>query len=967
MDGKEGFGARWAIGAVLVATACGSSGSNREAARQRTALVGVPASSAAPSSDDALDVPGSHDGDWVECPHRRVHLASDPLGPIVAHGLREAPGYRRGMLSRPQARAFAASRLHLDVDAVRARVVYERVALPSALPGDDVLARLAAGALELAGRRAPAVPGRIEMHEDAGSVHTRRSWTIRFLHDGVPVTGARCEISVQAGDVAPAMLDCRVPVTTETPAFEPFRTSRAEALRLADQALGRHAVRADAARVYHMDGGVGRARWQVVAFDGRHEGSVVLSGDGEVLAKGSNEKGFTFAGYDLDSYNTGQDNPAAKSGPVVESTPVPVGVFQTDYLDSAPLDEGQPNCSTSANPATPPAGYSHGFVVCHNGLLPAAIPLAKPRPDGDFTNAADATDPLGVQEHFLSSQLSPAVTLNGGYALPAVPVGDPQVFSTVYVHSDTATMAQQPIAPVHDAELQAFYDVGKLQDFYALLLGPSFPGCNPASPGCQPDFTNAYVDADGQDHLRLEISVHHAGEYNASHGSRYFLDVEDNAAVGSGTPASAVDGTLDGFVVAHEYQHHVQERLAQIEGWQVRPFDPGITFNQDADSRRRLALEGIADGFGALAVRRARGGTLLDAHAIPDPCADDQHYPDAVQGAAQGRPLCNTTTFGFWANENVRFQCALDPTHPYSERRRELLGAALWGYERWFVDAGITSATPGKHLTEAERALGDASDGEIDFLDALVTYLRSLPDVADQRYVHLARTAFAEKGIFLPVVHQNFTPPGLDYRDHYFDPSCRAAAGCTPTQLLALALGSLTVAAPITWPEDGGTPEVAGFAPFVYTVPVAELDLSNRPDFPPSGGGAVTTTETIKPPTLPYNCSPPGFFRQAPSGTDWTSVASAAVAGPEVLPDGSVQEPRVYYRLRLCASAGSSDCISSIGAANEIPAYAVIQPAGGGGCTLTCAVPARRGRAPWAPGAAAGLAGLLLLRRRRRT
>ncbi len=98
MDGKEGFWARWAIGAVLVATACGSSESSQGEARQRTALVGVPAPSTAPSSDDALDAPGSHDGDWVDCPHRHVlavsFLTLDEVLAIHAHQQRRYPANR---------------------------------------------------------------------------------------------------------------------------------------------------------------------------------------------------------------------------------------------------------------------------------------------------------------------------------------------------------------------------------------------------------------------------------------------------------------------------------------------------------------------------------------------------------------------------------------------------------------------------------------------------------------------------------------------------------------------------------------------------------------------------------------------------------------------------------------------------------------------------------------------------------
>jgi hypothetical protein len=104
---------------------------------ERTAPASQPVLNAA--RDTTADK-GSHDGAWVRCRHRHAFIGVDPLGPIVAHGLHEAPAYRPGLLSAAQSRALAAGRLHLDVAAGSARVsgatlkpnrVWQRLRIPA--------------------------------------------------------------------------------------------------------------------------------------------------------------------------------------------------------------------------------------------------------------------------------------------------------------------------------------------------------------------------------------------------------------------------------------------------------------------------------------------------------------------------------------------------------------------------------------------------------------------------------------------------------------------------------------------------------------------------------------------------------------------------------------------------------------------------------------------------------------------
>ena len=959
---------------------CGPSCAKQRGNPPGTATASQPILNAAPGASAQS---GSHGGAWVECQHRHAELASDALGPIVAHGLLEAPGYRPGLLSTEQTQEFAPARLHLDVAGESARVTWQDIALPAALPAGATLEQLVTGALALAGQLGPASEMTTEMHQEPGSVHQRRSWTFHFTQDGVPVVPGRCELSVQARLTGPAMLACRVP-SAALVSFEPFAIGSDQAVRLAARALHITPRRVSADRIYLAAGRDAQARWQVTAYDGEREGLAVISGAGDVLAAGPDARYFTFQGYDLDSYNTGRANSAAKPGPVPEVTPVGVGDAQTTHLDSAPFETDRHNC-TGVPDTHGPGDYAHGFVICDNDLLhttdadhnPVILPLAAPRADGDFTNAASSSDPLGPQLHYLSTQIQSNLTLNGGYQLLAVP---PPVFRpTKYTYYASGDAKQEAVAPVHDAELQAFYSAGKLQKFYSLLLGPSFPsGCNPGAPDCPADFTNAYVDAQGQDQQRLEITVHY--QQGGAHAAAFYLDMNDQkATTDDGLKTYALDGTQDGFRFAHEYHHHVQFRLAQIANWQDAPLQ---TTKLDEHSRRRWVLEGMADGFGALATGRAVGGTLAEPGALPDPCADENNYPDATVGPEHN--LCNFTTFGFWddtrpdaysqANVSQCYIPGLTSNHVFDGTvRPAITGAAVWGYEHWFLDAGVGIGVPGRQLLEAERGLKLNTDGEVDLLDNLVTYLVSLPDDADRRYVHLARTAFAEKGVFMPYVHQAFTPSGYDYRDHFFLPQCDFTHPCTGAQSGALESGTLTVTAPLKWQQGTTAPELVGFAPSILTYPHIYLDLSNRRGFPASmPGGIVTRTDSITLPADPPNCSLHGFFRrQASANSNWADVASAAMLNPD-----ASGEPRVYYRLRLCTLPGpqGASCVSSstvrlsaTGPTYGVPAYTVITAgAVPPGCTLTCAIPVRGGSSRWPLALAASVLGLALLRRRRR-
>lgn len=912
---------------------------------------------------------------WVDCPRRKHVRAVDPLGPVVAHGASEAPGYRRGLLRAEEGRLFRRASLQLDPSGED--FFFTGLTLPRPDPSRDELARLVELAVRLAGRRLPAPPlvtaARAATEEGA----ERRVWDVAFVHEGVPVTPGRCQLSSPARQPFPAALSCRVPKGDSPLTFDRFVISDGEAIQRSIAASGVHAHIADVQRLYVVrdgvrDGAQAQGRLHVVHFDGRREVLTVLDAMGRVLATGPNEKSFTFTGYDPD-YLGGLEK---------VQTHVEVGDGQIAHLDTAPHDATRVSC------VTPDGGplYPTGFAVCRNDMLVdenalSLQALVAPRSDDDYTNPANAPVPVNVQPDPLGPQLlllsqhhgvGPIHgSLNDVTVRPALPF--PAEPWDAYLRNNV--VAEQPVGPAHHAELQAFHNAGKLQKFYALL--------------------DSRFEVLGQDRFRTSITVHWrpvfthdddlaTTDFNNAKAGRYTMKFADaRPSSGSAPTPYALDATSDGSLFAHEYHHHIQESLAKDGGWQLVPnpagdpdelFPGGCPPNQPC-KRRYVVLEGVADGFAALEVRRALLGPIFASTTplseLMGVCDDESAYGTGTIGLGT-RSLCNTRAFGFWKEVEPPGGDTNACTWPsfladqFHSDRRLVVGGAMFGYARRFFDSGVGSGVPARHLLEAERALQATADGEVKYFSALASYLKASPYADVRRWTHTARAAFIEKGIF---------PSGIHFLAALGsgDPDARPIVRCNATECSdALALNllaqTLTMSGPFDWSSIAQAPEFDFFAvpgtKFTgATGGVNQLwvELSDNPAFSSAAGGVTTRDPQTFSPTTRLNCSPSGFFRAKPSASSWAAVASSALA------DGD----RVYYRARQClASATGPDDPSAcvVSATATTPAYVRVhlEP---GGCPAQCGVvgaETEREARPWLTllPLAAGLSRRVVRRRR---
>ncbi len=373
-------------------------------------LQGPPHPTQTPANDEADDDGGYHGANepWVDCPRRRHVRATDSLGPVVAHGAREAPGFRLGLLQPPGERFFRRSSLQLDP--FGEELFFTGLSLPSQDPSREELARIVELAVRLAGKRVPAAPLVTAERRAPDEGGERRIWDVAFVHEGVRVTPAGCQLSAPATRLFPAALSCRVP-----------------------------------------SGDSARGRVYVVHFDGRNEILTVLDAAGQVLASGPNEKSFAFNGYDPDYIG----------GLKKVQTQMEVGDGQTVHLDTALHDGTKVSC------ITPDGGqyYPTGFAVCGNDILlvdPAVLgqPLIAPRSDDDYTNPAKAppppqlpVDPLGPQLLLLTQQYGVGA-IHG--TLNDVTVRAALLSSTGWVHyvrddntAGTLAARRRPHAPRH--------------------------------------------------------------------------------------------------------------------------------------------------------------------------------------------------------------------------------------------------------------------------------------------------------------------------------------------------------------------------------------------------------------------------------------------------------------------------------------------------------------------------------------
>ncbi len=883
---------------------------------------------------------------------------------MVAHGPREAPGYRPRLLDGEQRRFLR--RASLQLLPLTNGVLWTDLELTEADPARATLAHLVDGALRVAGKRVPAevrVEARREIRDGDGA--TRRLWDIAFRHQGVRVSPGRCQLQVEAGATSSASLACRLLEGDVPLSFGGFAITDDEAIQAAVVATDVPAVASDVQRVFDAaDGASAAARFQVVHSDGRVERLTVLDGAGSVLTSGSNEHAFTFDGYDLDYLK----------GLKQLSAPVQVGYGQTGVLDSVDHIPGKENCPEASLPSD--ETYARGFVVCRNDIYydkdtqTQTQPVVAPRPDNDFTNPANApvppalsVDPLGAQLLFFNQALpgSPLVhgTLTHITARPRVEPG----FGD-YARTDLAP--EQPIGPAHHAELQLFYSVGKLQDFNSLL---------------DPRFL-----VGGQDRFRTTLRSHWRGnatgeepvdENLGGRAGRFGVKVSDwSPEVIPGLPSLkqyAFDGTSDGSIVAHEYHHHIQESLAVDDGWTLLP-EQGVLFpdptpenlcaapNQ-ANCRRAQVLEGAADAFAALAVGRGVLGTLAAPERplaeLLNLCADNQAYGEMViPGTVGARVTCSNRVFGFWqegpssgappcarsVNESAKKQ--------YGAERRAVASGALYAFQRRFLDSGLGTFRPAHFMLEGQRALQEVTDNEVIYAQGLALYLRGQPTVETRRYEHTARAAFAEKGVFSAWIHvatMLSTGGDLDVR-----PIVRCDGCPYPDEVSAQ---TLVMSGPFEWSSESEPPQFDVFAPPGSSYEkklgpggnVVHLELADNPNFD-AAQGVVTDTVRAFSPTARVNCAPPGFFRTSPGAAQWQAVAESAAA----------KSGHVYYRVRQCL-AGGSPCIASTTPA--VPAYLVLDIPAGGCNSGQCAASPRRARSPW-PWLLAGLALAGVVRRK---
>lgn len=933
---------------LLVSFGCSGGASLDE---RETEQAASPLGATAPPDEEA-DEPGDHGANepWVRCPARDQRTASDPLGPVIAHGFREAPGYAPGVLTADARAAFRRSRLRRAPS--QPGFLFEAVTLPRE-PNDARVTHLAESAIRLAGLDVPASARVVRTRTlEEPSAGARRTWEIGFFRAGVRLTPGRCRVSIDANaatDATDAWLWCSLPA--EAPRrFEAFRVDDRRALSAAAFASGVAPLYSDVSRRYEVRDGRANARVYVVHADERRERLTVLDGAGRVVATGTNERPFTFSGYDLD-YLTGLR--------ATLTAPVPVGTGQTEVLDTATHDPTRRACTRFEGTAPT---YAGGFVVCDNDVLRGASPFAyqqplvAPRGDDDFSNSVSVGDPLGPQLLFFNSDVAGAPLLHGTLAQvtsrPLEPLARDEYLR---IGNEMA----QPIGPAHHAELQAFYSAGQRLRFYNVLDSTLSPGL--------------------QDRWRTELVVHWnpelfgegPGEFNAGgRAGRFRIKLSDWRETGINdvqVGPAAFDGTGDGSIFAHEYHHHVQESLAYDEGWELYPgFDelfPDPTGDEptcepDPDCGRRVrVLEGTADGFGALAVQRGVIGTMA-APTTPlgdllGRCAEREAFGTGLVQSGV-RAVCNDTVFGYWAE--VQEPGPFDPPPCVSvkgqpeaarlgARRQLVIGGAAYLYQQRFFEAGRGQGVPGRHLLEAERALQELTDGEIQLANELITYHRTQPAAAARRYEYTARAAFLEKGVFPLVIHAlaAISAGGPDARPvvQCDAPSCPAESG------LLLASATLTASGPLEWTADPNDPaaELPVFDLYAppgtrfANVPVGPpgdaienanvlwLELATSPGFLP-GQGYFARVPLLFSPTARVNCAPAGFFRRAATDFEWReAVRQARNTGG-----------RVYYRSRYCLAGVSPD--SPTGCITSTPASAptwVDVGTGGPGCACRAA------------------------------
>jgi hypothetical protein len=229
----------WGALAVLAA-GCGADTALEESGALDEVALGM-------QGEGASDEHGGADAPWVMCPHRTREVGVDPLGPVIAHGYEEAPGFERGLaLSEAQKHFLSKASLRVRADDGPNTVLWEGLRLPSAAPSHEEVEAWVAGAILAAGKELPAdvkVARLRRTAADDGAGHALpvlRIWEMQLEHAGTPIAAAHCSLFAEVDSAEGALLTCRLPLPLleDRERFTPYTITKAEAEAIALGAAG---------------------------------------------------------------------------------------------------------------------------------------------------------------------------------------------------------------------------------------------------------------------------------------------------------------------------------------------------------------------------------------------------------------------------------------------------------------------------------------------------------------------------------------------------------------------------------------------------------------------------------------------------------------------------------------------------------------------------------------------------------
>lgn len=942
-----------ALFATVWGAGCAGNGAESlESASQRASGSSAPdaTGSAARNSGAVGNAPGRHAANepWVACRGAQHELGADPLGPVVSHGYAEAPGFRAGLLDAEQEAAFGAATLRLGPRPGEIR--YSNVGRVSVRTPDQQLQRFVGAALALAGRQASYVASVDTFWP--GDASTATSFELAFKWRGVELLGARCWIDAATGE--PATISCAAPPDAVPARTEDFTISieQAEAAaRVALQAPGALAFALKRFQLTESDFGLlAQARFLVDIQNGPDAFRVTLDGGGTVLDFQPVGREYSFRGYDVGYRQS--------DGPIPLETPIDA-VPGAQGLDSNPqaATAGPFRCSGYGAAAT---ATKTGVGICGNGQLPysdsdGSALLARPRRDGDFTNAASDLDPYGAQAIFERVLVAPVTYAGIGGVTEArdfVTLPGEEPWDAAFYGAASrlqATDQEKATAPIHFAELQAFYSATKLQRWYELLGYRSCRAdkdCKAPTPNCVRAASSAQWGVCGGDQApRLEMYVLEGFGIakTAPHSMRLGWI---RSPAGTGGTGHDFDVAAEGSVFAHEHQHYIQ--------YNVRPAHATPTDCHE-DCEYGALAEGMSDFYSAAYLRDNAVGRFLHPVGLStDYCAAPFRYFPTIYGELSNlRFACNTQYYNYWRTRT-------DPRAGYGKKyevhyRGQITFNALYTLHRRLVEGGLSETLIPGYLLRAQARIIEENNDERILLDRLLEELLAQPNV-QKRFAKTAQVKFAEKGVF---------PSTAVARDSIV---CNAVDGCSDSDARDEAARTLALEGPLeaeaaSDPSGASPPPLfAGFAPSGDRFEQAVYDQT-RVTVEFSTDAAFTTlasSETwgLSPASIGNN-SPVGFFRLAPSAATWNTAVSAL--------RGTTRRV-LYYRLRQCLADAPTTCIvSSMGGGAETPYVRVSfvgQPTSGGGSGCSAAArPTDKGLG----GLALFSVGAALLRRRRRS